>query len=164
VALALDARMHAISPRGRRDIPAGHFFTGAGSTDLAPDELLTGITFPRWTGRCGFAIEEFTRRHRDFAIAGAAVAVALGADNRILRCAIGLFGIGATPLRAPSAETTTIGSAAHDVAAEDIGRMAMRDVDFVRSDLHAAAGYRSHVGAVMVARAWQRSIKEANRG
>jgi carbon-monoxide dehydrogenase medium subunit len=145
-------------------MPAGHFFTGNGSTNLAPDELLTGITFPRWTGRCGFAIEEFTRRHRDFAIAGAAVAVALDTDDRILRCAIGLFGLGSTPLRAASAETTAVGSAVQDVAAEDIGRMAIRDVDSVRSDLHASAGYRSHVGAVVVSRAWQRSIEEARNG
>lgn len=161
VAVALDARLHVTSPRGRRDLAAAHFFTGAYRTGLATDELLTGVTFPRWTGRCGFAVEEFSRRRRDFAIAGAAVAVALDTGDRIRRCAIGLFGLGPTPLRATTAETTATGSAVRDVAAEDIGRLAMRDAVAVRSDAHASAAYRSHVGAVVVARAWRRCVDEA---
>ena len=59
VALALDAQMETLSPRGRRIIPAAEFFTGMWSTALAADELLTGITFPIRRARCGFAIEEF---------------------------------------------------------------------------------------------------------
>src|SRR5205085_5462576 len=82
VAVALDAEMEATSPRGTRRIPAGAFFTGFWSTDLEPDELLVGVRFPVWTGRCGFAVREFARRHGDFAIAGAVVAVQLDADDR----------------------------------------------------------------------------------
>ncbi|MCK9928496.1 FAD binding domain-containing protein, partial [Frankia sp. Mgl5] len=71
VALALDAELEAASPRGRRVIPAAEFFTGLWSTVLEPDELLVGVRFPVWTGRCGFAVREFARRHGDFAMAGA---------------------------------------------------------------------------------------------
>src|SRR3984957_4500432 len=63
VALALDASMEAVSPRGRRSISAGDFFNGVWSTCLMPDEVLVGVSFPIWSGRCGFAIEEFARRH-----------------------------------------------------------------------------------------------------
>jgi aerobic carbon-monoxide dehydrogenase medium subunit len=70
VALALDATMEATSPRGPRQIPASEFFTGLWETSLAPDEILTAVGFPVWGGRSGFAIEEFARRHGDFAIAG----------------------------------------------------------------------------------------------
>jgi len=86
-----------------RTIPAARFFTGMWSTALAEDELLTSVTFPVWRGRCGFAIEEFARRSGDFAIAGAVVAVGLGADGRIDRCAIGLFGLGPAVSRATGA-------------------------------------------------------------
>ena len=44
---------------------------------MASDEILTVVRFPVWGGRSGFAIEEFARRHGDFAIAGAAVALEL---------------------------------------------------------------------------------------
>ena len=37
---------------------------------LASDEILTAVRFPVWSGRRGFAVEEFARRHGDFAIAG----------------------------------------------------------------------------------------------
>jgi aerobic carbon-monoxide dehydrogenase medium subunit len=64
---------------------------------------LTGIRFPAWIGRCGFAVEEVARRHGDFAIAGACVGIELAADDMVRRCVIGLFGLGSTPLRAHDA-------------------------------------------------------------
>lgn len=162
VALALDAGLEALSPRGSRTIPATEFFTGLWSTALAPDELLTGISFPARGARSGFAIEEFARRSGDFAIAGAAVAVELDADGRVLRCGIGLFGLGSTPRRAAAAEAAATGGGADSLSAEEIGRGAIAELDSVPSDLHASADYRRHLGAVMVARAWQRAVKEAS--
>ena len=53
VALALDATIEALSPRGQRTIPAAEFFTGIWSTALEPDELLTGVTFRVPGGRGG---------------------------------------------------------------------------------------------------------------
>ena len=72
VALALDAVIETLSPRGQRAIPAAEFFTGIWSTALEPDELLTGVTFRARGGRAGFAVEEFARRPGDFAVAGTA--------------------------------------------------------------------------------------------
>jgi carbon-monoxide dehydrogenase medium subunit len=163
VALALDAEIEAVSPRGKRRIPAGAFFEGIWTTALAPDELLTGVRFPVWNGRSGFAIREFARRFGDFAIAGAAVAVGLDADDRIERCAIGLFGLGPTPRRATAAEQAALGQKA-DVAAEELGQAAMSELTDVPSDLHGSAAYRRRVGAAMVSRAWSDAIGEAARG
>ena len=94
VALALDATMHVLSPRGTRTIAARDFFDGVWSTTMDDDELLVGVSFPVWGSRSGFAVEEIARRHGDFAIAGATVGVELDDDDRITRCAIGLFGMG----------------------------------------------------------------------
>jgi carbon-monoxide dehydrogenase medium subunit len=164
VALTLDAEMDAVSPRGTRSIPAADLFTGLWSTSLEPDELLTGVRVPVWSGRCGFAIEEFARRHGDFAIAGATVAVELDGDDHVRRCAIGLIGLGATPVRARSAEDAATGRAVAEVPADDLGRQAMVGLDEVPSDLHGSASYRTRVGAAMVARAWTAAIREAGRG
>jgi carbon-monoxide dehydrogenase medium subunit len=97
VALALDAQMEAVSSKGTRQIPAAEFFTGLWETSLQTGEVLTAVSFPVWGGRSGFAVEEFARRHGDFAIAGAAVAVELDGDDRVARCGIGLLGLGSTP-------------------------------------------------------------------
>ena len=186
VALTLDAVIETESPRGQRAIPAAEFFTGIWSTALQPDELLTGATvlsplaagrsgpacspaLPPLSGRAGFAIEEFSRRPGDFAVAGAAIAIELdaagGAGARVSRCAIGLFGLGPTPLRASAAEAVVTGGnagdASTDARAREIGQAAMADLDSVPSDLHGPAAYRKRVGAALVATAWQRAIREA---
>ena len=191
VVLALDAVIEALSPRGPRTIPASEFFTGIWETALEPDELLTGVRFPTPAGpgapgkvadfdrariggyggssprgKTGFAIEEFARRSGDFAVAGAAVAVGLAGDGTIAHAAISLFGLGSTPLRAVSAEALAGGSGAApgratETSAESVGRAAVADLDAVPSDLHGTADYRRKVGAVMVARAWDKAVKEA---
>jgi carbon-monoxide dehydrogenase medium subunit len=162
VALALDATIEAQSPRGRRTIPAAGFFTGIWTTTLEPDELLTGVSFPAVTDRQGFAIEEFARRSGDFAVAGTAVAVTADAAGSISKCAIALFGLGPTPLRAASAEASALGS--RDIDPQEVGRAAVADLDSVPSDLHGTAGYRKKVGAAMVTRAWEKAVKEAVNG
>lgn len=164
VALTLDAEMDALSPRGTRSIPAASFFTGLWSTALEPDELLTGIRFPVWSGRCGFAVQEFARRHGDFAIAGATVALELDDDDRVRRCGIGLVGLGATPRRATAAEGEVVGRAVSEISAEELGQHALAGLDGVPSDLQGSASYRTRVGAAMVSRAWAAASTEALGG
>ncbi|NKQ51553.1 xanthine dehydrogenase family protein subunit M [Amycolatopsis sp. K13G38] len=161
VVLALDAMLEAESPGGTRSIPATGFFTGLWGTELAADEILTGITFPLWQGRSGFAIEEFARRHGDFAIAGATVAVRLDDEDRVSRCGIGLFGLGPAAQRASAVETEVTGRPVAGISATEVGQAAMSDLDSVPSDLHGPAAYRKRVGAAMVARAWERAVGEA---
>jgi aerobic carbon-monoxide dehydrogenase medium subunit len=161
VALALDARMEVVSHKGRRTIEARDFFDGLWSTTMEPVELLVGVSFPIWGGRSGFAIEEFARRHGDFAIAGAAIGIELDGADRIRRCAIGLFGLGSTPVRARVAETQLAGSPVADTRPEEVGRVAMEGLESVPSDLHGSAEFRKQVGAAMVARAWATAAQEA---
>lgn len=161
VALALDAHMAAASSRGTRQIAAADFFTGLWETSLETTEILTAVRFPVWGGRSGFAIEEFARRHGDFAIAGAAVAVELSSDDRITRCGIGLLGLGSTPLRGSGAEKAVLGRVADGVDAEEIGHLAMSGLNEIPSDLQGSAAYRAKVGATMVSRALTSAITEA---
>ena len=121
------------------------------------------MRFPSWRGRTGFAIREFARRFGDFAIAGAVVAVELDGDDRVARCAIGLLGLGPTPLRATAAEKAVVGGRI-DFSADELGQLALSELTEVPSDLHGSASYRRRVGAAMVTRAWQEAIEEAARG
>jgi carbon-monoxide dehydrogenase medium subunit len=161
VALALDATMDVAGPSGRRTIAAADFFDGLWSTAIEPDELLVGVTFPVWSGRCGFAVEELARRHGDFAIAGAVVGVQLDDDEHVQRCAIGLIGMGSTPLRGSAAEARALGRSAGEIDAAEIGRAAVEGLDGVPSDLHGTADYRKKVAAVMVERAFTAAVSDA---
>jgi len=162
VALALDAKMEAVSSKGTRTISAADFFTGLWETSLEPGEIVTAVSFPVWGGRSGFAVEEFARRHGDFAIAGTAVAVALDDDDRIARCGIGLLGLGSTPLRGGLAEDAVVGRPVGDIAAEEVGQLAISGLDDIPADLQGSAAYRAKVGATMVARAWASAITGAS--
>jgi carbon-monoxide dehydrogenase medium subunit len=147
VALTLDATIEAASTRGTRDIAAADFFTGLWENALADDELLRAVRFPVWSGRTGFAIHEFARRHGDFAIAGATVAVELDAEDRVRRAAVGLLGLGSTPHRGTPAEQAVLGRPVTDITAEEFGRLAVSELPDVPEDLQGSASYRTRVGA-----------------
>lgn len=161
VARTVDATIEAMSPRGRRSIPAADFFTGYWTTSLADDEIVTGASFPVWSGRSGFAVEEVARRHGDFAIAGACVAVEVDNDDTMRRCAIGLLGLGTTPERAGAVESALTGTAAADVDATAAGHDAVAGLESIPSDLNGSAEYRRRVGATVVDRALTRALEEA---
>lgn len=161
VALTLDATMDAASARGDRQIAAADFFTGLWENALAADELLRAVRFPVWSGRTGFAVHEFARRHGDFAIAGATVAVELDAEDRVVRCGVGLLGLGSTPERGTPAERAITGRPVTDISAEEFGRLALSDLDDIPADLQGSPSYRRRVGAAMVARAWTDATTEA---
>jgi aerobic carbon-monoxide dehydrogenase medium subunit len=161
VALTLDAVIEVLSPRGRRDIAAADFFTGLWETTMEPDEVLTGVRFPLWNNRSGFSVHEFSRRHGDFAIAGALVAVQLDDDDRVSGCAIGLLGLGSTPRRAAAAEAAVIGKPVSELVPEEIGQAAMTGLDDIPADLQGSASYRTQLGAAMTARAWAQAVQEA---
>jgi len=164
VALALDASMEVVSAKGRRTIAARDFFDGLWSTTMETDELLAGVSFPIWGGRSGFAVEEFARRHGDFALAGVAAAIELDGDDRVRRCALGLIGMGSTPERASTTEVQLAGQPVTEIDGEEVGRSAVAGLADVPSDLHGSADYRRRLGAAMVARAWRAASAEAGHG
>src|SRR6185312_4390850 len=69
VLLALGGHVVARSSRGDRVIQAADLFTGVFETALKPDEVLVEAWFPKAAGH--HAIAEESRRHGDFALAGA---------------------------------------------------------------------------------------------
>jgi carbon-monoxide dehydrogenase medium subunit len=166
VTLALGADLDVAGPTGTRTVAADDFFVDRWTTALAADELLVRIRVPRWTGRCGFAVDEVARRHGDFAMVGVAVALGLGADGRVDRARLALFGVGATPVRALAAEAALIGRTAADLSPADhreVGRLATADLE-PPEDVHATGEYRRRAGAVVVARALARAGEEAIGG
>jgi len=113
VALASDADLVAAGPAGTRRIGAAEFFTGPFSTALAPDEILTEIRLPVWSG--GHAFVEFSRIHANFAVVGVAALIDLDGD-RIRRAALALTGVAPTAIRATAAEAVLVGADAADPA------------------------------------------------
>ncbi len=63
------------------------------ATTLAPDEMIAAIDLPTWRLGHGYGFHEFARRQGDFALAGAAALLDVGADNMVRRAALTLFGV-----------------------------------------------------------------------
>jgi carbon-monoxide dehydrogenase medium subunit len=150
IALALDAQLDVASTAGNRVIAASDFFVGMWETTLGPEDLLTAVRFPVWPGRCGFAVDEVARRYGDFALAGVACGIELDADGTVARSAIALLGLGSSPARAGEAEAAIVGRAPSADDLDEIGRLAVADLD-PPTDIHASSEYRLAVGAHVVA-------------
>jgi carbon-monoxide dehydrogenase medium subunit len=131
-------------------------------TALEPEEILVALKLPVWTGRCGFGVAEFARRHGDFALAGATVALQVDEADRLSRLAIGLIGLGSTPLRATAAEAAALGTDVRSLDLAELALIAVADCD-PADDIHGDAAYRRQVGAVTVEQALQQAVQEAGR-
>ncbi len=163
VALALDAELEAARTGSSRRIAAADFFEGTWTTALEPDEVLTAVHFPVWEGRCGFVVDEIARRSGDFALTGVVCAVELNDAGAVARSAIGLFGMGSTPVRAVDAEAALNGTDPDAADLTEIGRLAAAGCT-PSDDVHTSAEYRTSVGAHLVQRALAQAIGDARSG
>jgi carbon-monoxide dehydrogenase medium subunit len=151
VCAAYDAVIHAASIRGIRQLPYREFATGFMTTALEPDEMIAAIDLPIWRPGHGYGFREFARRHGDFALAGAAALLDIGAGNIVRRAALALCGVAALPVRVEAAEARLVGQPLD----ADLIRSAAAAAWLVEpvSDIHAGAEYRRHLAQVLSARA-----------
>ena len=156
LALLLEAEIVARSADGERTIPAAELFLGFFTTALEPGEVLTEVRLPRPLRRA--ALEEFSRRHGDFAIVAAAAAVAVE-EGRCTEARVVVGGVDEVPLRMEAAETILAGS---DLGAEAIDEAAQAAANAVEpsSDVHGSAAYRRHLTAVLLRRALSRAVAD----
>ncbi|HXQ52336.1 MAG TPA: FAD binding domain-containing protein [Stellaceae bacterium] len=160
-ALALDAALGVRSVRGERTIAIRDFFRGAMETALAPDECLVEMRLPVWRDNAvGTGFHEMSVRHSDFALAAAAVQLALDAGGVCRRIAISIGGAAATPLRMAEAEKRLVGTRLEERDIADAGAL-VRDAIAPLPDPHASALYRRRVAASLAERAIAEARDEA---
>jgi carbon-monoxide dehydrogenase medium subunit len=151
VCAACDAVVEIASMHGAREVPFAEFAAGFMATAVEPDEVVTAIKLPLWPAGHGYGFQEFARRRGDFALAGAAVLVDMGADAVVRRAAIALCGVATMPLRLREAEAQLVGRKL-DAATIRSAAAAARALEPI-SDIHAGADYRRHLAEVLTQRA-----------
>jgi carbon-monoxide dehydrogenase medium subunit len=160
--LLMDAEFTVAGAAGERVIRAADWFQGFMQPAAGPDEILTAIRIKPLGPAHGYGFCEFSRRHGDFAIAGAAAVLALGAQDRISQAAIAILGVEVSPRRLSEAEKALTGA--------DAGRASFREAASAVETLSAmedaivSAGYRRKIGAVMVQRALEMAHQRAKAG
>lgn len=153
---ALEGEVRVRGPQGERSIAADELFLDAMTTSLAPEEMLTEVRLPVIPSGAGFAVEEFARRHGDFAIA--AVAVVIVRDgNRCSRTRIATAGISSHASRLAAAEQVLEKKGLSDGAIAEAAKVAARDLEPL-SDNNASAEFRRHLTSVLTERALHRAV------
>jgi carbon-monoxide dehydrogenase medium subunit len=152
VMLALNARFGLRRSTGSRSVGADDFFLGLFATAVEPGELLTEIVIPKSASRTGYAFQEISRRHGDFALVGVAASVTLDGQGRCAAARIALLSVGDRPMLAAHAAAVLVGQVP---SAEGIkaaaAEAAAKDID-PSGDIHASAKYRRHLAEVLTRR------------
>jgi aerobic carbon-monoxide dehydrogenase medium subunit len=158
-AVALEARLILARRGGERALDAEGFFRTYLTTALEPTEILTAVELPALPPRSATAFLELTRRHGDFAIAGAATVVTLADNGAILSGRIALCGVGPTPIRARRAESILSGQRPTRSLLADAAAAAAAASD-PADDLHGSAEYRREMSGVFTRRALTRALEK----
>lgn len=158
IAKAYDATIEAVGPNGRRSIPFAEFPLMFMTSSLASDEILTAVRLRPWSGQIGSGFREFSRRHGDFAVAGAIALMSTDADNVIQRASLTLFGIADAPVSAQDAEQLLIGNRISEKLIEAATHLCIAHSTL--EDPYGSAEYRGHVAASMAKHALNEAAAE----
>ena len=146
--LALEAMVTVGGPAGRRSLPVTTFFTGPGTTTLAPGELLLEIVLPGASaGVRGSYLRLARRRGMDLATVG--VLIARSGNGGAPAYRVALAAVAPTPMRVREAEALLDrrGEGAAREAAE-IARQACSPI----TDIRGTAEYRREMVGVLTRR------------
>ncbi|HEU4542381.1 MAG TPA: xanthine dehydrogenase family protein subunit M [Jiangellaceae bacterium] len=160
VMLACGAEVVATSSsRGDRTIPVSELFVDLFTSALEPDELLTEVRVPRYTGPAGGAYLKLERKVGDYATVG--VAVHLQLDNgRIGQAGIALTGVGSKNIKATQAEGALIGQTPSDELFAEAGQLAAAAAD-PRTDVRGTAEFKRSIVSTFVRRGLSQAATRA---
>lgn len=157
----LDAQLRLQSKDGQRLVAAADFFVDLFETALEEEELLVEIIIPPSPARTGYAFEEVSRRHGDYALVGAAASVTLASSGHCEQARLSYFSVGPGPVEARQATALLAGQpltpALIEAAAETA---ATQDID-PTGDIHASISYRRHLAKVLARRVLGQAAERA---
>jgi len=148
-ALALRADFEIAGPNGTRRVPAGVFFHGMFETDLAADEVLTAIDYPKPEGASYWGFQELARRHGDYALVGLATMVE--GEPAIRSARLVFFAVEDRPVPATMLGEALIGRSMDDDAIAVAQAKLDDDLD-PHGDLHADPATKLHLARVLTGR------------
>ena len=150
VLTALNAQFN-IQGQGNRSVAASDFFTGAFTTALGDNEILTGVEVPVLAANQVAEYAKMAHPATSFAVVGAAAVITLeaGSHHHCTGASIAVGGLVPSPVRAPSVEAALTGQ---ELTQESIAAAADRVADDLGSDIigdiFASADYRRAMAAI----------------
>ncbi|MEJ8574257.1 FAD binding domain-containing protein [Microbaculum marinum] len=159
VSALLDGVVHLQGKEGKRSVPIEDYVVGYMTPAAEEGELLTSVDWNPWQGDHGWSFREFARRHGDFALAGAAVLMALDEAGSIARAAVTVFGVGPAPVRLKTAETSMVG----EIPTRQLFELAGEEAASLEAmqDAVVSGSYRRHLARVLTVRALEEASVRA---
>jgi carbon-monoxide dehydrogenase medium subunit len=137
------------------------FIVGPMVTSLPQAACLTEARFPIWNEqRIGVGFHEVNARSSDFAFVSAAAQIALDADGRCARIALGIGAAAAFPIWVDA--DALIGSRVEEQRVFAVVDAALANAETM-DDLHASAAYRKRAARTLAVRAVTDAYKNAHR-
>ena len=139
---ALDADVTVLGPKGRRALKCAEFATGPYETQLAEEEIVESVRFPKLSAEARWGYVKLIRPSASFADALAVAVVDHGRGH----CRVVLGAANGAPLVLDDASRlVSDGSRAdiRDVIAADLDRAADRHFDEFQRNLHTVAAMRA---------------------
>jgi carbon-monoxide dehydrogenase medium subunit len=158
--LALGAQVVTVGPKGERVLPVEGFFQGLFATALAPDEILVEIRVPTPPARSGGSYHKLERKVGDYATAGAAAQVTLGADGALAKVGLALTNVGPTPIHAKAAMAFLAGKKPDAAALAEGARLAAEASD-PSADRRGSVEYKREMARVLCGRALAAAVARA---
>jgi xanthine dehydrogenase iron-sulfur cluster and FAD-binding subunit A len=149
---ALDARLTLRNANGERSLPFAEFYHGVRQTALAPDEMVTDVTFPALdANQRGTFAKLALRRTHAISVVNAAAVLSFD-DDVVTQARITLGSVAPTIIRAPEAEAALVGTALTDERIAEAADLAVRATSCI-DDIRAGGDYRRQTVRVLVRRA-----------
>jgi len=155
----LEGEVLVRGPDGERTIPAAELILDAMTTSLAESEMLAEVRFQVMPQGALFAVEEFSRRRGDFAIAAVA-AMLVVKDGLCEKARIATAGVSSFSSRLRAAEEILEGRALDADAIRKASEATGASIEPV-SDRNASEEYRRHLTRVLTTRVLNRAAESA---
>lgn len=159
---ALNALLRIQDSAGERLVSIHDFYKGVGKVDLAHGEILTAILITRenYAGFSGHYIKYAMRNAMDIATLGCVVVLKLTSKNKVEDFRLALGVAGPTPLRCPKTEALAKGRLFDDKLVEEIGKMAISEVN-PRTSWRASREFRLQLVEELSKRAFVEACHKA---
>jgi carbon-monoxide dehydrogenase medium subunit len=147
----LDGTMVATGSAGTRHIAAADFFQSFLTTSRRQDEIVIEARLPVLPDGAGFAFDEVTRRHGDYALVGVGCVLLLDGGGRVQNIRLAACGISDRPVRLKATEAALNGSL---LASSDLAAAARASADAVTQtdDMNTSMSYRRRVLSGLIQR------------
>lgn len=153
--LALNGEVDVTGSTGSRKIAADDLFVDLFTTALAPDEIITSVSFPAPKAGSGAAYEKFRHPASGYAVVGIAAVVNAGTDGKVDSARIAVTGATSKATRATAAEEALKGKSLTPEAIAEAAAVAANGLE-INGDHFASEEYRRHLIQVLTGRALER--------